>query len=108
MKPVIFGVSGLELTADERAFFKDADPLGYILFKRNCGDAVQMKALTDSLRELSGRGDVPILIDQEGGRVSRMVPPEWPAFPAGAAFDALYDVAPISAIEAARANAQAL
>lgn len=108
MKPVIFGISGHELTSDERAFFKQADPLGYILFKRNCGDRAQMKALTDSLRDLSGRSDVPILIDQEGGRVSRMVPPEWPAFPAGAAFDALYEVAPISAIEAARANAQAL
>ena len=108
MKPVIFGVSGHALTAEERAFFRDADPLGYILFKRNCGDVAQMRALTDSLRDLSGRGDLPILIDQEGGRVSRMVPPEWPAFPAGAVFDALYEVAPISAIEAARANAQAL
>ncbi|MDP5279584.1 beta-N-acetylhexosaminidase [Sphingomonas sp. DG1-23] len=108
MKPVIFGVSGHELTSDERAFFKAADPLGYILFRRNCGTVAQMKALTDSLRALSGRADLPILIDQEGGRVARMVPPEWPAFPAGAAFDALYDVAPISAIEAARANGQAL
>lgn len=108
MKPVIFGVSGHELTADERAFFREAEPLGYILFKRNCGDVAQMEALTDSLRDLAGRADLPILIDQEGGRVARMVPPEWPAFPAGAAFDALYDVAPISAIEAARANAQAL
>jgi beta-N-acetylhexosaminidase len=108
MKPVIFGLSGLELTPDERAFFREADPLGYILFKRNCGDRAQMKALTDSLRDLSGRADVPILIDQEGGRVSRMQPPVWPAFPAGAAFDRLYDVAPISAIEAARANGQAL
>jgi beta-N-acetylhexosaminidase len=108
MKPVIFGVSGHDLTPDERAFFKDADPLGYILFKRNCGDRAQMRALTDSLRALSGRADLPILIDQEGGRVSRMLPPEWPAFPAGAAFDALYERAPISAIEAARANGQAL
>src|SRR3954471_2385767 len=108
MKPVIFGVSGLALTPDERAFFKEADPLGYILFKRNCGDRAQMKALTDSLRALSGRNDLPILIDQEGGRVARMQPPEWPAFPTGEAFDRLYDVAPISAIEAARASAQAL
>ncbi|TGX55604.1 beta-N-acetylhexosaminidase [Sphingomonas gei] len=108
MKPVIFGLSGHELTADERAFFRDADPLGYILFKRNCGHVVQMKALTDSLRDLSGRDDLPILIDQEGGRVARMVPPEWPDFPAGAAFDALYEVGPISAIEAARANGHAL
>ena len=108
MKPVIFGIAGHQLSADERDFFKDADPLGYILFKRNCGDRAQMKALTDSLRDLSGRGDVPILIDQEGGRVSRMQPPEWPDFPAGAAFDALYEVAPVSAIEAVRANAHAL
>jgi len=108
MKPVIFGVSGLELTAGERDFFRDADPLGYILFKRNCGDRAQMRALTDSLRDLSGRADLPILIDQEGGRVARMQPPVWPAFPAGAAFDALYEKAPISAIEAARANGQAL
>jgi beta-N-acetylhexosaminidase len=108
MKPVIFGVSGLELTAEERDFFRRADPLGYILFKRNCGDRAQMKALTDSLRDLSGRPDLPILIDQEGGRVARMVPPVWPAFPAGEAFGRLYDAAPISAIEAARANYHAL
>nr|WP_315384471.1 beta-N-acetylhexosaminidase [uncultured Sphingomonas sp.] len=108
MKPVIFGLSGPSLTDDERAFFKDAEPLGYILFKRNCVDPAQMRALTDDLRALSGRGDLPILIDQEGGRVARMQPPVWPAFPAGAAFDALYERAPISAIEAARANGQAL
>lgn len=108
MKPVIFGLSGTELTTDERAFFRDADPLGYILFKRNCETRAQMLALTDSLRDLSGRADVPILIDQEGGRVARMQPPEWPAFPAGPAFDRLYDLAPSSAIEAARANGHAL
>ena len=108
MKPVIFGVSGHSLTDDERAFFKEADPLGYILFKRNCEDRAQMRALTDSLRELTGRADVPILIDQEGGRVARMQAPVWPEFPAGAAFNALYEKAPISAIEAARANYHAL
>ncbi|MHA6720892.1 beta-N-acetylhexosaminidase [Sphingomonas sp. RS6] len=108
MKPVIFGIAGLALSDEERAFFREANPLGYILFKRNCGDPAQMLALTDSLRELSGRADLPILIDQEGGRVARMQPPVWPAFPAGAAFDALYDKAPISAIEAARVNGQAL
>ena len=67
-----------------------------------------MQALTDSLRDLHGRDDLLIMIDQEGGRVARMQPPEWPAFPSGAAFDALYEAAPISAIEAARANAEAL
>ncbi|MDB5715039.1 MAG: hypothetical protein JWO15_2436 [Sphingomonadales bacterium] len=108
MKPVIFGLSGPTLTPDERAFFRDCDPAGYIMFKRNCVDRAQLRALTDDLRGLSGRDDLPILIDQEGGRVSRMQPPEWPAFPAGAAFDALYSVAPISAMEAARVNARAI
>ncbi len=108
MKPVIFGLSGLTITPAERAFFRQADPAGYILFKRNIADRVQMRALTDDLRALSGRSDLPILIDQEGGRVARMGPPEWPAFPAGPAFDALYEIAPISAIEAARANAEAI
>ena len=108
MKPVIYGLSGLSLTADERAFFRDADPCGYIFFKRNVATRDQLRALTSELRALSGRDDVPILIDQEGGRVARLGPPEWPASPAGPAFDALYDVAPMSAIEAARANAQAV
>jgi beta-N-acetylhexosaminidase len=107
MKPVIYGLSGLTLTDDERAFYKDADPCGYILFKRNVQDRAQLRALTDSLRDLSGRDDVPILIDQEGGKVQRMGPPEWPDFPAGPAFDALYEIAPVSAIEAARAHAHA-
>ncbi len=108
MTPAIFGLSGPVLTADERAFFAEAKPAGYILFKRNCVDRRQLRALTDALRDLEGRSDVAILIDQEGGRVARMQPPEWPAFPAGTAFDALYEVAPISALEAARVNAQAL
>ncbi|GAA0306932.1 beta-N-acetylhexosaminidase [Sphingomonas oligophenolica] len=108
MKPVIYGLSGPTLTPEERSFFLQAEPAGYILFKRNIADRAQLRALTDDLRAISGRGDLPILIDQEGGRVARMGPPEWPAFPAGPKFDALYDIAPISAIEAARANAQAI
>lgn len=108
MKPVIFGLSGLSLTDDEKQLFRDVDPAGYIIFGRNVADRPQLRALTDSLRDLHGRDDVPILIDQEGGRVARMKAPEWPAFPAGAAFDALYDLAPITAIEAARSNAEAM
>jgi beta-N-acetylhexosaminidase len=108
MKPVIFGLSGLTITDEERGLFREADPAGYILFKRNIESRDQVLALTDSLRDLHGRNDVAILIDQEGGRVSRMQPPVWPEFPAGAAFDALYDVAPMSAIEAARSNAEAI
>ena len=98
----------MPMTDEERAFFRDVDPAGYILFKRNIVDRTQLRALTDDLRDLSGRDDLAILIDQEGGRVSRMQPPEWPAFPPGGAFNALYDVAPMSAIEAARANAEAI
>jgi len=108
MLPVIFGLAGPALTPDERAFFAEAKPAGYILFGRNVVDRTQLRALTDSLRELEGRDDLAILIDQEGGRVQRLRPPEWPAYPAGPAFDRLYDLAPVSAIEAARANAHAL
>ncbi|MDX2210153.1 MAG: beta-N-acetylhexosaminidase [Sphingopyxis sp.] len=108
MLPAIFGLSGPQLTSDERAFFRDGNPAGYILFGRNIVDHDQLRGLTDSLRALSGRDDVPILIDQEGGRVARMRAPNWPEFPPGAAFDALYERAPASAIEAARVNARAL
>jgi beta-N-acetylhexosaminidase len=108
MQPAIYGLAGESLTADERDFFTDADPAGYILFRRNCAGAEQLRALTDSLRALQGRDDVPILIDQEGGRVARMQPPVWPEFPPAQRFADLYAKAPISGIEAARHNAQAV
>ena len=108
MTPAIFGIAGLTLSPDERAFFRDADPAGYILFGRNIGTRDQVRALTDELRAIHGRDRTFICIDQEGGRVARMKPPEWLAFPPGGLFDALYDLAPASAIEAARANAHAL
>ncbi len=108
MIPAIFGIAGTELTADERAFFKDADPAGYILFARNCDNPEQLKRLTDDLRALQGREKTFISIDQEGGRVQRMKPPHWSSYPAGEAFDRLYALAPASAIEAARVNAQAM
>ena len=104
----IYGLSGPELTADERAFIADADPTGFILFKRNCETPEQVLRLTNSLRAISGRDDLPILIDQEGGRVARMRPPEWPSFPAGERFADLFSLAPASAIEAARSNARAI
>ena len=108
MKAAIYGLSGPQLTDNERDFFRDADPAGYILFKRNCCDNEQLRRLNNDLQALSGRPDVPILIDQEGGRVARMQPPEWPAFPRAEAFAALYDLAPSSAIEATRVNARAI
>jgi beta-N-acetylhexosaminidase len=108
MTPLFLGLAGTELGEAERSFFGGLDPAGYILFRRNVADPAQLRALTDSLRALAGRDDLPILIDQEGGRVARMQPPHWPAFPAGELFDRLYEIAPMTAIEAARHNAQAL
>jgi len=75
----ILGCAGTELSRDEAAFFADADPVGFILFARNCENAAQIRALCDSLRDAVSR-DAPILIDQEGGRVQRLRPPlatEW-------------------------------
>ena len=108
MQAAIYGLEGLELTSDERSFFRDADAAAFILFRRNCDNPEQMLRLTDSLRDLTGRADLPILIDQEGGRVARMRPPAWPAFPPAEKFANLYQAAPSSAIEAVRSNARAL
>ncbi|MDE1467000.1 beta-N-acetylhexosaminidase [Aurantiacibacter sp. D1-12] len=108
MTPAIFSLSGPKLTDAERAFFKEADPAGYILFGRNVETREQLRALTDDLRGIHGRDKLLISIDQEGGRVSRMKPPEWPAYPPQGVFGQLYSVAPASAIQAARANAQLL
>lgn len=76
----IYGLAGLEPTAEERDFFRDADPWGFILFARNIDNPEQVYALTASLREAVGR-DAPVLIDQEGGRVQRMRPPHWTEWP---------------------------
>src|SRR5512139_3551587 len=98
MVPAIVGLSGLALTCDERAFFADADPAGYILFGRNVENQAQLRALTDALRAIRGRVRLCICIDLEGGRVARMKSPAWPAYPTGEAFARLYDIAPASAI----------
>ncbi len=108
MTPAIFGLTGPTLTDDERAFFREADPAGYILVGPNVRDRAPLRALTDDLRTIHGRERLLVSIDQEGGRVARMKPPEWDAFPPGEAFAKLWQVAPASAIEAARANAEAL
>lgn len=75
----IAGCAGPSLTRDERAFFAEADPFGFILFARNVSDPDQLRRLTGKLREAVGR-DAPILIDQEGGRVQRLGPPHWRAW----------------------------
>jgi beta-N-acetylhexosaminidase len=108
MQAAIYGFEGERLSQDERAFFRDADPAGYILFRRNCANREQLKALTGELRAIHGREGLPILIDQEGGRVARFQPPAWPVFPCADAFASLYAKAPMTAIEATRANAQAI
>jgi beta-N-acetylhexosaminidase len=81
----IAGCAGPALTADEQAFFRDAKPWGFILFRRNVEAPDQVRRLTAALRETVGR-DAPILIDQEGGRVQRMGPPHWPKYPPGATY----------------------
>ena len=108
MQAAIYGIEGFVLTDEERSFFAKAEPAGFILFRRNCDNQDQLLRLTDSLRALAGRDDLPILIDQEGGRVARMRPPVWPAFPPAEKFANLYRLAPSSAIEAVRSNARAL
>jgi beta-N-acetylhexosaminidase len=99
----IYGLAGLDLTAEERAFFRDADPWGFILFARNVGDARQLSRLTMNLRDCVGR-DAPVLIDQEGGRVARLRPPTWRKAPPAQIFGDLLLRDPDMAIEATRLN----
>jgi beta-N-acetylhexosaminidase len=100
---VIFGLSGTALTNGEREFFKKANPLGFILFARNCKTPEQLKKLTDELRDCMGR-DVPVLIDQEGGRVMRMKPPVWPDRPPSKLFGDKYKSNSKEAIRLAEKN----
>lgn len=78
---LVLGSAGTALSSDERAFFRDADPLGFILFKRNVDHPDQVRALVADLRDAVGR-HAPILIDQEGGRVARLRGVHWPELPA--------------------------
>ena len=101
----ISGLSGLTLTADERAFLREARPWGLILFKRNIENKKQVTDLVEEAsRELGG--DTPVLIDQEGGRVQRLGPPNWPVYPPGAAYGAIYDRDPAAGLAAARLGAR--
>jgi beta-N-acetylhexosaminidase len=88
-RALILGCAGKTLSAEEAAFFQDARPWGFILFKRNIGTPDEVRALTASLRECLGSSTAPILIDQEGGRVQRMGPPHWPSYPAGGRYGRL-------------------
>ena len=108
MLPVIFGLAGPVLSTEERSLFQRTNPLGFILFGRNVENRDQLSALTDSLREATGRDNLPILIDQEGGRVARLGPPEWLSWPSAATFAAAYTKDPDKARQAARCNFEAL
>lgn len=87
----IFGCAGPRLTARESGFFRDSAPAGFILFARNCETPEQVRALVGELRDCVGRDWLPILIDQEGGRVARLKPPHWRAAPAAGLFGRLYE-----------------
>ena len=102
----IFGCAGTELTDQERAFFADARPWGFILFARNIESPDQVRRLVLSLRESIDDPDAPVLVDQEGGRVARMKPPRWKARPAAARFGEIYEREPQLAREAAYLNAR--
>ena len=90
-RAVILGCAGERLNADERRFFGDADPVGFILFRRNCRSPDQVRDLVAALRDSIGRSDAPVLIDQEGGRVARLRPPSWRLYPSAARLGSLPD-----------------
>jgi beta-N-acetylhexosaminidase len=102
-RAVVLGCAGERLTSEERRFFAEADPLGFVLFRRNCTSREQVRDLVAEMRACVGRDDAPVLVDQEGGRVQRLRPPEWRAYPAPARIAALPD--PL-AEEAARLGAR--
>ena len=97
----VYGCQGMELLADERAFFREARPFGFILFARNCSDRAQLSALSNALRESVGAANAPIFIDQEGGRVARLRPPHWRARPPASRIGELFASDAASGREAA-------
>ena len=105
MRAFITGVARPVLTDDERAFLRDAEPWGLIVFKRNVAGPDALRRLADEVRATLGR-DAPILIDQEGGRVQRMGPPSWPAYPPAAVYGAIYDHDRALGLAAARLGAR--
>jgi beta-N-acetylhexosaminidase len=101
----ITGLAGPVLGMEERAFLRDAEPWGLILFRRNIESPEQVRRLVAEAREGVGR-NLPVLVDQEGGRVQRLGPPHWPVYPPGAAYGRLYDDDPAVALIAARLGAR--
>ncbi|MBV8926870.1 MAG: beta-N-acetylhexosaminidase [Bradyrhizobium sp.] len=105
-KAFITGLSGTRLSGAERDFIRAERPWGFILFRRNIDTPAQVSELTAEIRDAMGGQNVPILVDQEGGRVQRFRPPNWPLYPAGAAFGQLYDIDPALGLKAARLSAR--
>jgi beta-N-acetylhexosaminidase len=105
-KAMILGVSGISLTDAEKNFFRYANPLGFILFQRNCVNPQQTKNLIKELRDAVGRPYAPVLIDQEGGRVARLKPPHWPEFPPARMIGKMAEQSSDLGLEAAKVNAQ--
>lgn len=101
-KSVIIGVSGTELTADERSFYAENSPWGFILFARNLKDENQIRDLNAALRDSIGNPDAPIFIDQEGGRVQRLRPPLAPNYPSASELGDIYRRNRTAGLDAAR------
>jgi beta-N-acetylhexosaminidase len=104
-RAVFFGSAGPTLSADERAFFRDCEAAGYILFRRNVETPAQVRALVDDFRDCAGRDDAPVLIDQEGGRVARLTAPAWRKAPPAAVFGEIADRDPVLGARGAFLNA---
>jgi beta-N-acetylhexosaminidase len=102
----ITGIAGTKLSAAEREFILAERPWGFILFKRNVENPSQVAGLTTELRAAIGDAEAPILIDQEGGRVQRLGPPNWPVYPPGEVFGRLYDSDSALGLAAARLSAR--
>ena len=77
LSPIIFGCIATELSEAEIDLFNDIRPFGLILFEHNCLNPTQLSDLIAQFREVVGYKDAPVLIDQEGGRVTRLKPPHW-------------------------------
>src|SRR3984957_12601011 len=105
MRAFITGLAGSTLTHEKRGFLREMQPWGLILFKRNVVGAESLRRLIDDFRTLVGR-KAPVLIDQEGGRVQRLGPPDWPSYPPGAAYGALFDQDREKGLAAARLGAR--
>jgi len=107
-RAIIFGCSGPELLPKEADFFRDAGPWGFILFARNIKSPQQVTELVDDLRDCVGRPGAPVLIDQEGGRVTRLTPPHWRMAPPAEKFGQLYSQRPAQALAACKLNGRLL